>query len=382
MSRSETPEVISVGPVLNRKNRKLWRSIETDAFQGDSNHAMELPPKGRKGGNSEFFFLCCEGDPVGRVATGIGEGWLSEEKKEEGVGFIDDLIVLPDHKHHAGLLIDRCLSALKERGAEGVIARSQKFPALTAQEFDGLPPGELPTNPPWHIDLFEQKGFVKRKEWANFRLTLPREVSHTEFSKWEAVARARGIEVRRLGWRTREDLKQYAKVACEVLSGHYGYTPTNFMESYSFLRFLAFGVYTSVWKYRIYVLKNQAGEVIGFFSYHPDYQFAIHAISKHSGREWYNPLGLVAAPQFFRTIHTARRAKGGSIGLRKEWRNRGFVFVMDLILKLVVGEGYEQFDTGSVLVDNAVVVKMADSMRERHGATIEQMKYYTLQYDF
>ena len=45
-------------------------------------------------------------------------------------------------------------------------------------------------------------------------------------------------------------------------------------------------------------------------------------------------------------------------------------------------DGYEHVDSGPVLIDNAVVVKMVYKIARKYGYPVSQTTYYTLQYDF
>ena len=81
-------------------------------------------------------------------------------------------------------------------------------------------------------------------------------------------------------------------------------------------------------------------------------------------------------------MRRTRRAIIGSIGVRGDSRKMGLVRAMDLGLKLVIDDGYEHVDTGPVLIDNAVVVKMVHRIGQRYGYPVSRTTYYTLQYDF
>ena len=383
MKENETCEVLALGTTVDRKHRKLWKKLEKDIFRDDPHHIPSgSPPKGKKGGDIEFFFLYCEGKPVGRASTVVGEGWLSDDEKRKDVGFIDALLVHPDYKHVAGRLVERCVSSLKARKAVGVIARSRGFCALAAQDFDDVAPGHLPSNPAWHVDVFEQQGFVRHKEWANFRLTLPPEASQLEVAKWDALVTSRGMKVKRLTGRSRKEVKKYADVAYEVLSEHYGYTPTRFMDSYSLVRLVIFVFMTRLARFKIYGLYDEAGELKGFVSYHPDYNIAQNTVAKYYKKKWYDLTTLKIIPEFFWAIRHCRRATVGSIGLREDVRRKGLARSMDWGIKLVLQDGYKQIDTGPVLTDNAVVVKIAENLGRRYGMSVERMRYYTMKYEF
>lgn len=381
MKQNECTYIRSLGNSLNRKERALWRRVDRDIFESDSNHIPSNVSKRRKNtGFKEYFILYCGDEAVGRAAATVDEGWLGEKK--ESVGFIDDLVIDRSHKKLAGMLIDRCLGVLKETGVEGVVARSHGFPALAAQEFDDLPPTHLPCNPSWYIGLFEQKGFVKHKEWGNFRFTLPSEASPDSAPRLNALVSSCKAEIVPLNTRNRSQVKQYSDLTYEVLGEHYGYTPTRFMDSHSFFKALFFGLLCRIGKFRIYVLRNDSGEVVGFFSYHPDYNMAANSADKYLRKGSFNPLALLAIPAFIGSLHRAKRATIGSIGLDEAWRRRGFVMVFDHGLKFVLDEGYKQLDTGPVLIENAVVVKMAGAFQKKYGVNMERMTYYTLQYKF
>jgi len=381
VKQAETTEVRCVGTVLNRSNRNLWRKLEMDAYRDDPFHVIRRPPKGKKGGKAEFFFLYSGRQPVARAAVYVGEGWLAHEKKERA-GFICDFVILPDKRHLAGTLIDHCLSVLRNKGAEGVLVKCNNFPALAAHEFKDLLPIGLPTNPPWHIDLFEQRGFVKEQEWLNFRIDLPSVTLQSRLAKWESALAGQNITVKKLNGRSRKELKRYADAACEIMGEHYGYTPSNFMDTYSFFKFLAFGIITRIGRFRIYVMYDEDNEIVGFWSYHPDYSIAQLGLNKYMGKKWYAPVGLMAFPEFIRNIRRTKRATIGSMGLREGWRRKGLARAVDYAFKCTLQEGYKQVDTGSMLVDNAVVVKMAETFTRRYGTTLQRMTYYTLEYRF
>jgi hypothetical protein len=380
MNDNTTDQVRSLGSRLSWRNRKLWNRVEREAFEGDSEHAMSRIPKRGKSKNIEFFLLYSEGKPVGRAAAIIGEGWLSEDERSDNAGFIDSFVIHPAHKHQAGMLIDHCLATMKQKGAQGIIVRSQGFSALAAQEFDDAAPAH--TNPPWYINLFEQRKFVKHKEWMNLRLTLPSEIDRSDLNRWEALRTRHGIDFRKLKWRNRRELRKYVDVTYDVLSAHYGYTPNRILESHSFLRSLVYGLIAHVARFRIYVMCNQDGEIVGFFSYHPDYNYVRHSITKRTRRKWYNILPPVKEIRdILRAIRRPKRATIGAIGLREEARGQGLLRgIRDYGLNLIVQEGYKQLDTGPVLTDNVVVVKVVESIGKKYGVDVGHMRYYTLQY--
>ena len=90
----------------------------------------------------------------------------------------------------------------------------------------------------------------------------------------------------------------------------------------------------------------------------------------------------MSVPVFLWSVHRTKRATGGSFGFRQESRRKGFLKAMDYALELVLKDGYDQLDTGSVLIDNAVVIKLAEGFAKKYGVSLERMTYHTLQFDF
>ena len=138
MGRKGSYEIVSLGGKLNRKTRELWRRVEIDAFEDDPRHVLGGVPRWGRMPDTEFFLLYSGDKPVGRAAVALGQGWLSSDKKQDNVGFIQWFVIHPLHRRLAGNLIGHCLSHLKRWGAEGVIVRDQLFPAMAAEEYEDL----------------------------------------------------------------------------------------------------------------------------------------------------------------------------------------------------------------------------------------------------
>jgi hypothetical protein len=382
MDQQESYAVVKLGARLDRRERGLWKKVEKEAYRGDANHIPTRVPR-RMGDETEYLLLYRGDRLVGRAATVLGEGWLSSEDGRERVGFISDFVIHPEHLKGAEMLIEDCLSLLQGKGAEGVIVRSRGFPGLATETFAGLPPSGLPDNPPWYVDLFEAAGFRKEKEWLNFRITLPRQMAESKISRWEGLLAAQGVEVRLLRGRSKKESRQFADLTHDVLDDHYGYTRSKPAESLSFLGLLVSDLVNRFTRFRIYVIYSQSGEMVGFFSWHPDYNMARQCLARYDDKKWYDLLaGLGAVRDVWRALRSSRRAVIGSIGLREEARKVGLIRAMDFSLKVGLREGYEEVDTGPMLMDQSVVIKMARSFTRRHGGSIKETRYCTLQLRF
>ena len=385
MSHSGDASIVSLGSSPRLRKRVQWRQVERDVLEGQRNYNPSVALFRREHHESrEFFLLSYQGKHVGRAAAVVSETDFARRK--ERLGFIDDFVIHPDHKRLAALLIKRCLQVLRRSGVEEVIVRSHGFPALAAQEFEESPPSGLPCNPPWYIELFERSGFTRHKEWANFRFALPaRDVSKEDIAKWEGLLAGTRTQLKRINVRSRKELRQYSDLVYDVLVEHYGYTPSRFMDSYSVLKHAVVATMFPLVRFRIYVLRSESGETIGFSSYHPDYHAAARPIVRFLKRVRFPFNALVLIPAlavYLLLIRRTNKVTIGAVGLAEGWRRKGFVRAVDHGLSLLRKEGYKQLDTGPVLVENAVVVKMAEGFAKRYDAKIERTKYYTLRYIF
>ena len=375
--------VISLGSSLGGRKGVLWRKVEREILEVEPNYSSLYTFSRSKKDSKEFFLMSLKGKHIGRAAAVVNE--RPSARWEEKTGFIDDFVISPNHKHLAGVLIGRCLAVLKRRKVEEVIVRFQGFPAMVAQEFDQLPPSGLPCNPSWYAELFERNGFRKHKEWANFRFELPSRISEADVSRWKALLAGTRMRARPVNARSRTELRQYSDLIYEVLVDHYGYSPSRFMQSYSFLKHLVVALLFPVVKFRIYVLQKDEGDIVGFWSYHPDYQLAARPITRFIKRVWFPFNVLVFVPAVAAYMFSIRRTKRvniGAVGLAERWRRKGFIRAVDYGLQVLIKEGYKELDTGPVLVENAVLIKLAENFAKRYGVEMERTKYYTMRYKF
>jgi hypothetical protein len=382
MKHSKGAEVIFLGSSLGRRKWSQWRKVETEVFQDQPNYNESNSLRRSKGGHREFLLLRCDGKYVGRAAAAAITTRLSQS--DEKLGFIEDFVIGPSYRHLAGMLVGRCLTILEGRGVKEVIVRSHGFPALAASEFEGVPHADLPCNPSWYVRVFERSGFSKYKEWASFRFALP-QVSEDGTARWESLLARTGARVGPISVRSRVELEQYSDLTYNVLVDHYGYTPSRFMDSYSLFKHVVIALGFPIVRSRIHVLRDSQGETIGFLSYHPDYRVAMKRAVNCLKRVPF-PFTVLAVPPalvaYLLSVRRARRATIGAVGLGEEWRGRGLVRAIDYGLKVIRQEGYEELDSGPMLVENAVVVKMAESFAQRYGVRVERATYYTLRYRF
>jgi hypothetical protein len=125
---------------------------------------------------------------------------------------------------------------------------------------------------------------------------------------------------------------------------------------------------------RIYVLQNKAGEIVAYYSWHPDY----NVVLKRCGKG----LSLVD-PRLFLSLGEVKRAVTGSQGHAEALRGRGLWGAMlPFRLNKMAQQGYTELDSGRVLVDNIPAMKSAASTSSRYGVERRFATYYTLAYKF
>ena len=365
----------SLGNSPNRHGRALWKKVDELAFEEVENHISSTTIKKKKN-EKEFFILYAYGELVGRAAATVDQEWL--DTKEENVGFIDDFVIRPGYEHLADVLIQHCLHVLKDKGVEGVIARSHQFPALAAEDIQEVPPFGLPCNPSLHIGLFERNGFIKEKEWTCCRLLMPPEPTGEDLVKSGEVLDRFNAEFRRLNMRSRREVKEYNDLSYNVLVGHFGYTPMRFMETDSLIRFLIFGIVCRLVRLNIYIARDRdTNEMFGFASYLPAFNNALKTTLKQSGKH-----RLLAIPRFLIALHRTDKATIGAIGLADGVRGKGFTNMMDHVIKAIRDDGFKQADSGPMLVENTVVVYIVEKICSRHSLEMKRLEYHTLLYRF
>ena len=371
----EAISIVSLVFPLDKKQASLWRQVEREAFEEDEYH---IPLTSiQYGEETEFYLLYYHDKAVGRVCASIDRQWI--EKKGNNLGFIEDLVINPAHRDLAHMLIKRCLDFLRDKGVEGAIVRSHSFPALAAQSLNqDVPPFTMPCNPPWYIDLFEQEGFVKFKEWANFRLLLPPKIPKDDASRSKNCVKHLDATMGPLNMKNRRQINEYNALMDDILEDHFGYTPGRvFTKLDSLPKHILFIVLCRLAKFQIYVIQTRSGQIVGLSSFAPNYNIALRPLVNKLER-----FRFLALAKFFVSLRRTKRAEIGAIGLSKEMRGKGFVKLMDHALKTMADAGYTEFDTGPILAENAVVIKMVGYIQKRYAIQAEHMQYYTLMYRF
>jgi hypothetical protein len=356
----ESFSVKSWGSSLNRAGQKAWAKIAEEAFGDDPHHTLlSSPPTVSKEEEREWLVLVYEDKPVGVAAPTVDRGWI--ERKKENVGFIDDFMIIPTYIEGAAILIEHCLSRLRDKGVEEVMPRSRKFPALQSEEFEVLPPFALPNNPAWYVNLFCDSGFTRGKEWVILyipTLPSPSKLSPQIEPDTQQFLRSNNAEFRKLDIGNRDELKQYSDLMSEVFIPHFGYNPRGLMEqANSFWRHMLIRIMCRLLRIRIYVALIQ-GEMVAYVCWLPDITIATKSIKRRSGVS--SLLGLVDIVRFITSIRKINRVHVESIGLKQDIRNLGYVTTMlDYGIKLIVDEGYEDALLGPMLVENLPIIKVA-----------------------
>ncbi|HIH78181.1 MAG TPA: hypothetical protein HA341_04570 [Halobacteria archaeon] len=369
--------VRSSGSYLKGRDLISWRRVADKAFAGNTNYipsSMYI----REGEEREFFFMEDGDKPVGRACVTIDKVWI--ERKMENIGFIDDFILVPGYEDDAKMLIDPCLSSIKDKGLDGVYLRNNGFPALLSEGYEQLPPAQLPYNPPSYIDLFTNYGFEKRAEWSNMRVKLP-SLNREDIEAGEKRLEDANIKITLLNLKDKKAVKEYSDLLNRVFITHFGFNPREFISSYDTTKKRALARFSArLSKLRIYV-GYEDKKMIFYFSFFSDMNQYYKSL-RDNGK---NPFGLGSLLRLiFRGPKNVDRARIGSLGIDEGFRGIGLISdILGYGLGWMTEDGYKEFDTGIVSDENMPVFKIIEKISRDWGVKeITYMKYYTLAYMF
>lgn len=369
--------VRSSGSYLKGRDLISWRRVADKAFAGNTNYipsSMYI----REGEEREFFFMEDGDKPVGRACVTIDKVWI--ERKRENIGFIDDFILVPGYEDDAKMLIDPCLSSIKDKGLDGVYLRNNGFPALLSEGYEQLPPAQLPYNPSSYIDLFTNYGFEKRAEWSNMRVKLP-SLNREDIEAGEKRLEDANIKITLLNLKDKKAVKEYSDLLNRVFITHFGFNPREFISSYDTTKKRALARFSArLSKLRIYV-GYEDKKMILYFSFFSDMNQYYKSL-RDNGK---NPFGLGSLLRLiFRGPKGVDRTRIGSLGIDEDFRGVGLISdIVGYGLGLMAKDGYKEFDTGIVSDENMPVFKIIEKISRDWGVKeITYMKYYTLAYMF
>ena len=147
-------------PWLLYKNDPHWvpplKSEMWNTVNPKKNPLMKLGPY-------QYFLAWRDGQPVGRIGTGIDEKLNREKNKKEG--YITLFETVNDYAV-AKELFDAALGWLKERGMTAVTGpqsptNGDDYRGLLIKGFDSAPVLLNSYNPPYYVDFFDRYGFTK-----------------------------------------------------------------------------------------------------------------------------------------------------------------------------------------------------------------------------
>jgi hypothetical protein len=380
-------EVISFGSSLDRKNKKIWRDIERDAYKDDPNYIRSMDfLSGKKDDEREYFVLSVDGEYVGRAKADVDINWIS--KRGENIGFIDSFVINPEYKEDADPLIQRCLSVLKEKEMEEVMVR-YNFPAVEYDGYDKPPVFGCPHNPPWYVDLFERNGFVKTKYWVGYRGIAPPDVAATEegIKMGDDLIEKLNVEIRRLNMWDEDEVKEFNDLVYDVFISHFGWNPSGLLDlevPHSRLKLLMNNIIFRLIRFNIMVgIDKNDGRMLGFGIYHPNYNSVMRSLGE--GPNMLRAFNLLKFP-----ISRCKMAKFEGIGMVKDMRNFGYIKSgIDWAVNFGKDEGYDEVEGGPVIMENMAMMRLIDRGIDMYLGRysddiidITKFKYITLEHEF
>jgi hypothetical protein len=247
----------------------MWRGIERIAFRDDPIYFLNIASST---GEKEFFVLSVDGDYVGRASATINKGSITPQQEE--TGFIEDFVVLKQYAGDADLLISCCLSSLRGRGARQVIARGGgMLPAIQTEGYEHYPPFGCPHNPPWYVDIFLSKGFLKTDEWTFFNSKLP-QIPPSGGREFEQTCRRLGIKLRPLNIKNPRESMEFQYLMTETNPSSFRFNPV-LSQNISHFKAFIFHIVYRLFKAKVFIGVDKGGRMVFCVSYIPDLNLAI-----------------------------------------------------------------------------------------------------------
>lgn len=310
------------------------------------------------------LYMAYRGDtPVARVAAIINETHNSYHGEKTGFfGFFETV----NDKEAAGAVLSAAEQWLKSRGME--LARGPMNPStndscgLLISGFDSFPKVLMPYNPPWYATLLEQAGFGKAKDLN----------AYIRFAQLPVSPRMEKIISRierKTDWRARHLRLASLEHEMEIIRGIYneawadnwGFVPLNAEEMLHAAKALK------------PILKPEYGHIVevdgvpaAFAVVIPDINPALRSINYKL-----TPFNFI---KFLLELRKIRQGRLVMLGVRKEFRNRGFELVLvKKIIETTRKANWLHGELSWILEDNSKIISIIE---ESGGRLYKQYRIF------
>lgn len=367
--------IISFGPILKGHDRKIWNGIEQKVAKEDPDYFWGFSLQSLiKGTEREFFVLNIKGECVGRGAATLDTGWGKDKKT---VGFIDDFMVVREHRDGVDLLIQRLISSLRDKGAEEVMVRGGLFPAIETAGYEELPSFGCPHNPSWYVEIFERNGFKVVRRFVNYRIKLPELIIEDKSGK--EITDDEGRVIRELNRKNIDEVKKYVDIMKNASFAHFfGWDTSGIEEGFNPSRMKLFlnNLLVHAIRYKTFCTFEN-GEMVSCTTIHPDYNAVLNDLTK--GKRGFIPgIKLLGFPLAVRK--TKRYVFAGTAQVEDK-RGKGYgtaKMVWGVYNVLPLLGKVEEFDTGPIVSENLPPIKMVRSFVGEDG--VKEMDYAMMSY--
>ncbi|MDD2774250.1 MAG: hypothetical protein PHP45_11225 [Elusimicrobiales bacterium] len=303
------------------------------------------------------------GIPVARVAAIINETHNSYHGEKTGFfGFFETV----NDKEAAVAVLSAAEQWLKSRGME--LARGPMNPStndscgLLISGFDSFPKVLMPYNPPWYATLLEQAGFGKAKDLN----------AYIRFAQLPVSPRMEKIISRierKTDWRARHLRLASLEHEMEIIRGIYneawadnwGFVPLNAEEMLHAAKALK------------PILKPEYGHIVevdgvpaAFAVIIPDINPALRSVNYKL-----TPFNFI---KFMLELRKIRQGRLVMLGVRKEFRNRGFELVLvKKIIETTRKANWLHGELSWILEDNSKIISVIE---ESGGRLYKQYRIY------
>ena len=288
-----------------------------------------------------------KGRNVGRIMGIINSRYNTHHGEATARFFNFDCVDDPTVAHRLLGFIEEWARERKMNQVIGPFGFSDKDPqGLQIEGFEHLPVIATPTNPPYLPPLLEGEGYGKHLDCVSYKIPVPEALPPLHQKILARVTRNHKLQV--IEFQSKRQLKPYIvpvfRLMNETYASIFGFTAMSEDE----MRALARQYMPVLDADFVKLVKNSAGELIGFFVGLPDMS---RGIQKAKGRLW--PFG------FLHLLAAARRSKQIDLVLgavKEEYRGRGVHLLLgQTLLRAAWDRGFEWMDSHLVLETNKLM---------------------------
>lgn len=334
-------------PFLIYKGNPYWVppmvSDEEKALLPSTNPAFEFS-------KAKFWLVYKDGICVGRIGAIVNS--LAIEKTGEKLGrltrteFIDDKAVVD-------LLFETAESWLKSEGMDGVHGplgfSNLDHQGLLIEGHNYLPSVASDYHQPYYGAHFERLGYVKEKDWLEFRVTFPEALPEKSFVVAEMLMKRYGLKA--LNFTQKSELEQFKQPIFDLFNEAFTELFSTFKLSQKMIDFYVSKYFPLLNPRYVKVIVDKEDKIAGFLVALPSLSKAMQrANGKLLPFGWWHIMQALKKPCEMDLMLT---------GVRPDFQKLGVAaLLMNDLWKTANSDGVKYVETTGMLEDNHVAIQM------------------------